>query len=136
LTTGSSKQRLTARAAQRVAACGAMLAAGLALGGCAVGAGIGVRSAPGLALNLGMGPGGPGIGVSTGWGLLGAGVSINQRGQVYGSAGAGAGAGGVGVGMDRSVLFNDPQAPGQTVPVYGPVVGTAPLGSPGNSIAP
>ncbi|MEJ8854878.1 hypothetical protein WKW79_09885 [Variovorax robiniae] len=136
MTPASSPQSPLIRSLRRLAAGGTLLLAGLVLGGCAVGAGIGVPIVPGVSLNLGVGPGGPVIGVSTGWGPLGAGVSLNHLGQVFASAGAGVGVGaggaGVGIGVGKSVLLHDPR----TVPVNGPVIGTAALGSPGNPIAP
>ncbi|MEJ8846933.1 hypothetical protein [Variovorax rhizosphaerae] len=132
MTTSNSPQGTLVRATRRLVAGAAVFAAGVALAGCAVGAGIGVPIVPGLSLNLGVGPGGPVIGVSTGWGPLGAGVSLNHRGQLYASAGASAGIGGVGVGVGKSVMLHDPLLPSAS----GPVLGTAALGSPGNPVAP
>ncbi|WP_213952729.1 MULTISPECIES: hypothetical protein [unclassified Variovorax] len=136
MTIASSHQSPASRTMRHIGACGALLAASLAVGGCAVGAGIAVPIVPGISLSLGVGPGGPALGINTGWGPLGAGVGINHLGQVYASAGAGlgvgVGVGGVGVGVGKSVILHDPQASAQSAIV----VGAAPLGSPGNPIAP
>jgi hypothetical protein len=135
-------QKPTRFAARRAAAVATLLAASLALGGCAIrgGVGIGVPIVPGLALSLGYGPGGPVIGLATGWGPLGAGIGINQRGQVTGSAGVGVGVGvasgaavgGVGVGVGKSVTLYEPTTPPQDAIV----VGNPPPGTPGNPVAP